>query len=52
MQVADMKPEVAAAQGKKFGIEAMPVDKLLARNDIQVCARYFESIACCSASRL
>jgi predicted dehydrogenase len=34
--VADMKPEVAEAQGKKFGIEAMPVDKLLARDDIQI----------------
>ena len=33
---ADMKPEVAAAQGKKFGVEAMPVDALLARDDIDI----------------
>ncbi len=32
---ADARPEVAAAQGKKFGIPAMPVDALLARDDIQ-----------------
>jgi predicted dehydrogenase len=33
---ADMKPEVAAARGKEFGIEALPVDKLMARDDIQI----------------
>ena len=33
---ADMKPEVAAAQGKTFGVEAMPVDTLLARDDIDI----------------
>ena len=32
---ADMKPEVAEAQGKRFGVEAMTVDALLARDDIQ-----------------
>src|SRR5688500_17609806 len=34
--VADMRPEVAEAQGKKFGIEALPVDALLARDDIGI----------------
>jgi predicted dehydrogenase len=33
---ADMKPEVAAAQGKKFGVEAMSVDALLARDDVHI----------------
>ncbi len=33
---ADMKREVAAAQGKRFGVEAMSVDKLMARDDIQI----------------
>ena len=32
---ADTRPEVAEAQGKKFGVPAMPVDALLARDDIQ-----------------
>ena len=31
-----MKHDVAVAQGKKFGIEAMPVDALLARDDVHV----------------
>jgi predicted dehydrogenase len=34
--VADLRPEVAEAQGKKFGIEAIPVDSLLARKDIEI----------------
>jgi predicted dehydrogenase len=34
--VADMRPEVAEAQGKKFGVEAVPVDALLARDDIGI----------------
>ncbi len=34
--LADMKAEVAEAQGKRFGIEAMPVDALLARDDIDI----------------
>jgi predicted dehydrogenase len=34
--VADMRPEVAQAQGKNFGVPAMPVDALLAHDDIQV----------------
>ncbi len=34
--VADMKPEVAGAQGARFGVPAMSVDQLLARDDIQV----------------
>ncbi len=33
---ADMKPEVAKAQGEKFGVEAMAVDALLARDDIDL----------------
>ena len=33
---ADMRPEVAEAQGKKFGVEAVPVDALLARDDIDI----------------
>jgi predicted dehydrogenase len=34
--VADLRPEVAEAQGKKFAVEALPVDALLARNDIDI----------------
>jgi predicted dehydrogenase len=34
--IADLKPDAAAAQGKAFNVEAMPVDKLLARNDIDL----------------
>ena len=34
--VADMRPEVAEAQGAKFGVEAMPIDALLARDDIGI----------------
>jgi len=34
--VADMRPEVAEAQGKKFSVEALPVDALLARDDIGI----------------
>lgn len=34
--VADMRPDVAAAQGRKYGVEAVPVDKLLARGDIGI----------------
>jgi predicted dehydrogenase len=33
---SDMRPEIAEAQGKKFGVEAMPVDALLARGDIDI----------------
>ncbi len=33
---ADMRPEVAQAQGGRFGVEAMPVDALLARSDIDI----------------
>ncbi len=33
---ADLKSEVAVAQGKKFGVEAMPVDTLLARDDVHI----------------
>jgi predicted dehydrogenase len=33
---ADMKLEVAEAQGARFGVPAMAVDELLARNDIQI----------------
>ena len=34
--IADLRPEVAAAQGKKFGVAAMPVDALLKRSDISI----------------
>ena len=34
--VADLRPEVADAQGEKFGVEAMPIDALLARDDIGI----------------
>src|SRR5215470_2753451 len=33
---ADLRPEAAKAQAAKFGIEAVPVDALLARDDIQI----------------
>ena len=33
---ADMRPEVAAAQAKKFSVAAMPVEALLARDDIDI----------------
>ncbi len=33
---ADMRPEAAQAQAQKFGIEAMTIDALLARNDIDI----------------
>ena len=34
--VADMRPDVAAAQGTKYGVPAMPADALLARDDIDI----------------
>ena len=34
--VADLKPDCAAAQGKKFNVEALAVDALLARGDIDL----------------
>ncbi|MBI1773890.1 MAG: Gfo/Idh/MocA family oxidoreductase [Proteobacteria bacterium] len=34
--IGDLKAEVATAQGRTFGVEAVPVDKLLARADIDV----------------
>jgi predicted dehydrogenase len=34
--IADLKPAVAAAQAAKFGVEAVPVDAMLARDDISV----------------
>jgi predicted dehydrogenase len=34
--VADLKPDCAAAQGKKFDVEALAVDALLARDDIDL----------------
>ncbi len=34
--VADMRPEVAEAQAKAHGVEALPVDGLLARDDINI----------------
>ena len=34
--IADLRPETARAQGAKFGVEAMPVDALLARADIDI----------------
>jgi predicted dehydrogenase len=33
---ADMRNDVAAAQAEKFGVEAVPVDDLLARDDIGI----------------
>jgi predicted dehydrogenase len=33
---ADLRPELAEAQGRKFNVEAMPVDTLLARDDIDI----------------
>lgn len=33
---ADMRPEVAEAQAAKFGVEAVPVDTLLSRDDIDL----------------
>jgi predicted dehydrogenase len=33
---ADVRPEVAAAQAKRFGLEAMSVDELLKRSDINI----------------
>lgn len=34
--IADMRPQVAAAQGRKFGVQALSVDALLARDDIHI----------------
>jgi predicted dehydrogenase len=34
--IADLRPAVAMAQGAKFGVEAVPVDALLARDDISL----------------
>jgi predicted dehydrogenase len=34
--VADLRPEVAEAQAKAFGVEAVPVDTLLSRDDIAI----------------
>jgi predicted dehydrogenase len=34
--VADLKSDCAEAQGKKFGVEAVPVDALLAREDVDL----------------
>jgi predicted dehydrogenase len=34
--VADMRPEVAKAQAAKFGVEALSIDGLLARDDIDI----------------
>jgi predicted dehydrogenase len=34
--VADLKPEVAATQAKKFGVEALSVDALLSRDDVHL----------------
>ena len=34
--VADLKPDTAAAQAKKFGVEALAVDQLLSRDDIHL----------------
>ena len=33
---ADLRPEAAQAQASRFGVEAMPVDELLAREDIDL----------------
>jgi predicted dehydrogenase len=33
---ADLRPELAEAQGRKFGVEHVPVDTLLARDDIDL----------------
>jgi predicted dehydrogenase len=33
---ADMRPEVAEAQAAKFGVEAVPVDTLLSRDDVDI----------------
>jgi len=33
---ADMRPEAAEGQGKKFGVPAMSVDSLMARDDVQL----------------
>jgi predicted dehydrogenase len=33
---ADLRPEFAEAQGLKFGVDAVPVDTLLGRDDIQL----------------
>jgi predicted dehydrogenase len=34
--VADLKPEAALAQAKKFGVEALSVDALLSRDDVNL----------------
>jgi predicted dehydrogenase len=34
--IADLRPDVAAAQARKFGVEAVPVDALLKRDDIDI----------------
>jgi predicted dehydrogenase len=34
--VADLRPEAAEAQARKFGVEALSVDALLARDDIDI----------------
>ena len=34
--IADLRPEAAAAQAKRFGVEAMAVDALLKRSDINI----------------
>ncbi len=34
--IADLRPEAAEAQARAFGVEAMPVDTLLARDDIDI----------------
>ena len=34
--VADLRPETAAAQAQKFGVEAVPIDALLAREDVHI----------------
>jgi predicted dehydrogenase len=34
--VADLRPEVAEAQARKYGVEAAPVDALLARDDVGI----------------
>ena len=33
---ADLRPEAAQAQAEKFGIEALSIDALMARSDIQI----------------
>jgi predicted dehydrogenase len=48
--IADLRPEIAEAQARKYGVEAAPVDALLARDDVGIVVNLTQPSAHASVS--